>query len=189
MIKGYKWVMHSVKEPLKKEEVDFVAGDGNAIVQVEGCGICHTDISFWWYGVPTRKKPPLTLGHEISGVVVSGKGEGKKVVIPSVMGCGQCELCSAGRTNVCLSQKMPGNDIDGGFASHVVVPEKHLVYVPESLLEKAELWKLSVIADAISTPYQAMKRAELKKGELAIVNGVGVSARSPSPCIHRWGVA
>jgi 6-hydroxycyclohex-1-ene-1-carbonyl-CoA dehydrogenase len=43
---------------------------GQALVEVAGCGVCHTDLGYFYDGVPTRTKPPLTLGHEISGIVV-----------------------------------------------------------------------------------------------------------------------
>ena len=45
---------------------------GEALVEVAGCGVCHTDLGYFYDGVPTVSKPPLTLGHEISGIVVAG---------------------------------------------------------------------------------------------------------------------
>jgi 6-hydroxycyclohex-1-ene-1-carbonyl-CoA dehydrogenase len=149
--------------------------ENEALVQVAGCGVCHTDISFWHFGVRTKKEIPLTLGHEISGTVVDGPASliGTKVIIPAVLPCGECELCRKGRSNICQNQKMPGNDFHGGFASHIVVPHKFLCPVPESVLTKYSLPQLSVIADAISTPYQVIKKSELEEGDLAIVIGVG----------------
>lgn len=74
---------------------------------------------------------------------------------------------------MCQNQLMPGNDFHGGFASHIVVPYKYLCPVPESVLKKYKLEELSVIADAISTPYQVIKKSEIEKGDLAICIGVG----------------
>lgn len=146
-----------------------------ALIKIAGCGVCHTDLSFWHYGVKTKQALPLTLGHEISGVVVAGPDQwiGKNVIIPAVLPCGECELCKKGRSNMCQKQLMPGNDLHGGFASHIKVPYKFLCPVPDSLLNKYPLEKLSVIADAISTPYQVIKKSELEAGDLAIVIGVG----------------
>ena len=67
--------------------------------------------------------------HEISGTVVAaGAGFpellGRHVVVPAVLPCGDCELCKAGRDNICQRQTMPGNDFNGGFASHLVVPAR-----------------------------------------------------------------
>lgn len=74
---------------------------------------------------------------------------------------------------MCQNQLMPGNDFHGGFASHIIVPHKFLCPVPDSVLEDYSLEELAVIADAISTPYQVVKKAELEPGDLAIVIGVG----------------
>lgn len=157
-------------------ETDFPSLEANeALVKIAGCGVCHTDLSFWHYGVKTKKELPLTLGHEISGTVVDGPAEwvGKNVIIPAVLPCGECELCKKGRSNMCQKQLMPGNDFHGGFASHIKVPSRFLCSVPDQLLTKYPLEKLSVIADAISTPYQVIKKSELEAGDLAIVIGVG----------------
>ena len=149
--------------------------EGEVLVKVSGCGVCHTDISFWHHGVQTKHALPLTLGHEISGTVVDGGAAwlGKKVIIPAVLPCGECELCQKGRSNICRNQLMPGNDFHGGFASHIKVPAKFLCLVPDHILKKYPLEQLSVIADAISTPYQVVKKSELEPGDLAIVIGVG----------------
>jgi 6-hydroxycyclohex-1-ene-1-carbonyl-CoA dehydrogenase len=97
----------------------------------------------------------------------------KNVIIPAVLPCGECELCKNGRSNICRNQKMPGNDFDGGFASHVKVPSRFLCEVPETALRNNSLEQLAVIADAISTPYQVVKKSELKPGDFAITIGIG----------------
>ena len=150
-------------------------GDDDALVEIAGCGVCHTDLSFWHYGVQTKHELPLVLGHEISGTVLEGPAtfRGKKVIIPAVLPCGECELCRGGRSNICQKQLMPGNDFNGGFASHIVVPAKFLALVPDAALANHSLAELSVIADAVSTPYQVLVKSDLKAGDLAIIIGVG----------------
>lgn len=149
--------------------------EGEVLVRVAGCGVCHTDLSFWHYGVKTKRSLPLTLGHEISGRVIEGTSQwlNKNVIIPAVLPCDECDLCKRGRSNICQNQKMPGNDFDGGFASHVKVPSKFLCHVDDSVLQKFSLEQLSVIADAISTPYQVIMKSELESGDLAVIIGVG----------------
>jgi len=149
--------------------------EGMALVRVSGCGVCHTDLSFWYFGVQTKHPLPLTLGHEISGTVIDGPAEwlNKKVIIPAVLPCGECDLCKSGRSNICRKQLMPGNDFDGGFSSHIVVPYKYLCPVPDEVLKCYSMEQLSVIADAISTPYQVIEKSELVPGDLAITIGVG----------------
>ena len=158
----FQWQMVELDKEFKRVEIDFPElKEGEVLVKIAGCGVCHTDISFWHYGVQTKQALPLTLGHEISGTVVGGTKEwlGKNVIIPAVLPCGECELCKTGRSNICRNQLMPGNDFDGGFASHVKVPSKFLCPVPEKVLEKYSLEQLSVIADAISTPYQVDRKS------------------------------
>ncbi|MCZ2355699.1 MAG: 6-hydroxycyclohex-1-ene-1-carbonyl-CoA dehydrogenase [Bacteroidia bacterium] len=175
-MKLYQYQMTELKADFKLVESDIPnISDQDALVKIAGCGVCHTDLSFWHDGVKTKKELPLTLGHEISGTVIKGPAHllDKKVIIPAVLPCGDCELCKKGRSNICQNQLMPGNDFHGGFASHIVVPHKFLCPVPESILEKYSLEQLAVIADAISTPYQVIKKSELEAGDLAIVIGVG----------------
>jgi len=154
-------------------------GPGEALVEVAGCGLCHTDLGFLDHGVRTRMEPPITLGHEISGTVIAlGEGAdaalaGRAVLVPAVLPCGECELCRAGHRRICPHQVMPGNDRDGGFASHVLVPSRWLCPVPAGLLQSHELWELAIVSDAVTTPYQAVKRSGLAAGELAVVIGVG----------------
>lgn len=174
--KIFQWHMTELNNPFQLAESAFPElNDGEVLVKIAGCGVCHTDLSFWHYGVQTKHALPLTLGHEISGTVVGGDKHwiGKNVIIPAVLPCGECDLCKNGRSNICRNQLMPGNDFHGGFASHIKVPSKFLCPVPDKVLEKYSLEELSVIADAISTPYQVVKKSELVAGDFAIVIGVG----------------
>jgi len=147
---------------------------GEVLVEVAGCGVCHTDLGYFYDGVPTVSKPPLTLGHEISGTVVAGDEAwvGKEVIIPAVMPCRQCILCKTRRGNRCLNQKMPGNSLGiyGGFASHIPVPSIDLCEVKNR--GDMPLAHLAVVADAATTPYQAAKRADLQPGDNVIVIGI-----------------
>lgn len=159
---------------------------GEVRVRVAGCGLCHTDLGFAYNGVRTRHALPLVLGHEIAGVVeAAGPGGesliGKGVVVPAVIPCGKCDDCKAGSPMICKGQVMPGNDLDGGFASHVIVPSRGLCVVPGATDDfdhvigpnGLTLRHLAVVADAASTPYQAVRRAEVKPHDLAIVIGLG----------------
>jgi 6-hydroxycyclohex-1-ene-1-carbonyl-CoA dehydrogenase len=174
--KIYFWQMINPKEPFQLIEKSFpILEKGEVLVEAAGCGVCHTDLSFWYYGIKTRHELPLALGHEISGTVIEGEKDwiGKNVIIPAVLPCGECAFCKKGRSNICRNQLMPGNDFDGGFASHIKVSAKFLCPVPDDVLYKYSLDQLSVIADAVSTPYQVMEKSELEPGDLAIAIGVG----------------
>lgn len=160
---------------LEKTEIPVPElGPGEVLVEVAGCGVCHTDLGYFYDGVPTVSKPPLTLGHEISGTVVAGDDAwvGKEVIIPAVMPCRQCILCKTGRGNRCLAQKMPGNSLGlyGGFSSHIPVPAVDLCEVKDR--GDIPLSHLAVVADAATTPYQAAKRADLQPGDNVVVIGI-----------------
>ena len=177
------WTVHELGRPMTLAERDESPGAGEVLVAVAGCGVCHTDLGFFYEGVPTRHALPLTLGHEISGeVVVAGPGAeswlGRRVVVPAVIPCGECPACVAGRGAVCPGQIFPGNDVHGGFATHVRLPARGLCPVPDLANRHRnpaglDLATLSVIADAVSTAYQAVLRSELGDGDLAVFVGVG----------------
>lgn len=179
-VPAYRWMMNGVKQPLIRQAFVAEAAAGEVVVEVAGCGVCHTDLGFFYDGVRTNAPLPLALGHEISGrVVAAGEGAGawlgQAVIIPAVIPCGECDLCKRGKGTICRSQKMPGNDIQGGFASHIVVPTRGLCPVDEARLAAAglQLADVSVVADAVTTPYQAVYQAGVTPGSLAIVIGVG----------------
>jgi 6-hydroxycyclohex-1-ene-1-carbonyl-CoA dehydrogenase len=146
---------------------------GEVLVEIAGCGVCHTDLSYFYGGVPTVNRPPLTLGHEISGRIVAGEASwiGKEVIIPAVMPCDNCPVCAAGRGNRCLAQKMPGNSLGiyGGFSSHIPVPVRDLC--PVGSRGAVPLECLAAVADAVTTPYQAATRANVQAGDRAVIVG------------------
>ncbi|MGY4304493.1 6-hydroxycyclohex-1-ene-1-carbonyl-CoA dehydrogenase [Bradyrhizobium sp. USDA 4369] len=145
---------------------------GEALVEISACSICGTDLSYFFGDVPTVVPPPVTLGHEASGRVLRGGGiEGKAVILPTIVPCRKCELCRTGRANRCLNQKMYGGNHGpwGGFASHIVAPISELTLVPDDC--QVPLERLAVVADAISTPYQAIRRARVEPGTKVVVIG------------------
>jgi 6-hydroxycyclohex-1-ene-1-carbonyl-CoA dehydrogenase len=178
---AHRWVMTSGGEPMLA--APFEPGPpqaGEVVVEVAGCGVCHTDLGFYYDGVRLKHPLPLTLGHEISGRVVEAAAgvpfaSNTAVIIPAVIPCGVCDLCRRGRYAICPHQKMPGNDIHGGFATHIRVPAFGLCPVNEQRLQQAGLGlaDVAVVADAVTTPYQAVARSGLGEGDVAIVIGVG----------------
>lgn len=177
---AYRWQMNKPGAPFERVAFAAEPAAGEVVVAIAGCGVCHTDLGYYYDGVRTNSSLPLTLGHEISGhVVAAGFGAegwiGKAVIVPAVLPCGECDLCQRGLQTICRAQKMPGNDIQGGFASHIVVPGRGLCEVDESRLAAVglSLAQVSIVADALTTPYQAVRRAGVTPGSLAIVIGAG----------------
>jgi 6-hydroxycyclohex-1-ene-1-carbonyl-CoA dehydrogenase len=169
--------------PLARRDLTLsLPGAGEALVEVLACGLCHTDLAFASGSVPTRHALPLVLGHEVVGRILSAEAGfssliGRTVLVPAVLPCGTCEYCQSGRGNACPDQKMPGNDVHGGFASHLLVPAAPLVPVDDFVSTEQDARELAVVADAVSTAYQAVRRAGLKAGDAAfVVGGGGVGA-------------
>ena len=127
------WQMVGPQKPLQRVDSPLPQpGAGEVLLRVIGCGVCHTDLGFYYDGVRTKSPLPLTLGHEISGIVETCGPDtehwaDKAVIVPAVMPCGDCDVCNRGFGNICAAQKMPGNDIQGGFASHILVPAAQLL--------------------------------------------------------------
>src|ERR1700674_4032797 len=176
-VEGIAYVLTETGRPLVAERRTWDSpGPGQALVEVIGCGLCHTDFGYARGEVSTHKPLPLVLGHEVVGRVVATQGPGpavgQLVLIPAVLPCGQCAFCAAGRGNACPEQQMPGNDIDGGFATHQLVRSAPLIAL-DNLPAGFEVWKLGVVADAVSTAFQAVRRSGLGRGDVAVVVGVG----------------
>jgi len=119
------------------------------LVRVARCGVCHSDLhmqdGFFTLGdgkqldVRAGRTLPFTLGHEIAGTIESVGPEadakvGAKVAVYPWIGCGQCPACKAGDENICASPRHLGITVDGGYATHVLVPHtRYLIdYAPLS---------------------------------------------------------
>ena len=176
-------VFHGPDKGLRIEDIPVPQiTDDQILVKVAACGACHTDLHYLEHGVPTFKKPPVVLGHEASGIVdrvgakVTNVKKGQRVLIPAVLTCGHCPACRQGRENICSNMVMLGNHIDGAYAEYVAVPAKDVLNLADSIpLEEA-----AIIADAISTPYHAVKnRAQVRPGDTVVIfgcGGVGINA-------------
>jgi 6-hydroxycyclohex-1-ene-1-carbonyl-CoA dehydrogenase len=170
-------VFHGPDRPLSVEDVPTpTTGPGQVLIRVAGCGVCHTDLHYIDHGTPTFKKPPLILGHEVSGTVeavgdgVTNLAEGDRVLAVAVTSCGACQACREGRENICAHGEMLGNNVDGGFAEFVLAPAKDTYVLPDEV----PLVEGSIIADAITTPYHAVvNRGLVRPGDAVVVFGCG----------------
>jgi 6-hydroxycyclohex-1-ene-1-carbonyl-CoA dehydrogenase len=189
-------VFHGKEDGMKIEDIPVPqVGPDQILVKVAACGACHTDLHYIEHGVPTFKKPPIVLGHEASGIVeeigvdVTNVKVGQRVLIPAVLSCGKCAFCRAGRENICSDMKMLGNHFDGAYAEYIAVPSKDVLDLPESI----PLAEASIIADALSTPYHAVKnRAQVKPGDVVVVfgcGGVGINAVQLAAAVGAYVIA
>ena len=119
-------------EVVYRDEPDPVPGSGEVLVKVASTGICGSDMHAY-HGHDARRVPPLILGHELAGTVVSGPRKGERVVINPLITCGACEACEGGRSNLCPSRELIGMRLAGAYCEYVKIPERNLVPIPDSL--------------------------------------------------------
>ena len=173
-------VLHAFKKPLEFEDVPRpVLNEGELLIQVEACGVCHSDLHVAdgdWAQFTAITKLPLILGHEIAGRVVErgsavkGFQTGDRAGVPWIYWtCGECEFCREGNENLCLRQKITGLTVDGGFADFVKVPASHAIRIPEglSITDAAPLFCAGV------TVYRALRQAKISVGQRLAIFGIG----------------
>jgi L-iditol 2-dehydrogenase len=120
------------------ERPDPIATPGHVVLAVAAAGICGTDLHI--YDGEYDSRPPVTMGHEVSGVVaelgehVAEEWLGARVVTETYFStCGHCTHCRAGRINLCRERRSIGSFVDGGFAPRLLVPARNLHRIPDWL--------------------------------------------------------
>lgn len=170
------------KKDLRIEAIeDRPLAAGEVRVAVAFGGICGSDMHYYHRGAvgDFTVREPLTLGHEISGVVIElGEGvthlkPGMKAALDPSRPCLVCRYCRAGRSNLCVDMLFLGSagrfpHVQGGFAQHLVLREDQIVPVPDD----TDLLRLSV-AEPLSVGLHAVNRAGPLAGRRVIVTGSG----------------
>ncbi|WP_016999744.1 alcohol dehydrogenase AdhP [Mammaliicoccus lentus] len=147
---------------------------GEALLDMECCGVCHTDLHVTHadFGDVTGR----VLGHEGIGVVkevadgvTSLKVGDRASVAWFYEGCGHCEYCTSGRETLCRSVKNAGYSVDGGMAEECIVKADYAVKVPDGLSSEAA----SSITCAGVTTYKAIKESGIQSGQWIVISGLG----------------
>jgi 2-desacetyl-2-hydroxyethyl bacteriochlorophyllide A dehydrogenase len=167
--------LHEIGQGLRLDSVEIPEiGSNDVLVKVKAAGICHSDINYR-DGIAPVGKLPITLGHEVAGVVaklgsmVHSVSEGDRVCLHYVLSCGHCEYCTSNRENYCKEYQMIGKDVDGGLAEYVKVPVHNALKLPSSIpFEQG-----AILGCAVSTPFHALKRGRVERGDTVVVYGVG----------------
>lgn len=136
-----------------REEPDPQPHNDEAIVRIDAVGICGSDMHAY-HGFDERRVPPLILGHEASGRVVSGARTGQRVAVNPLVTCGTCEFCLDGRSQLCRSRQVSSMaPRPGAFAEMMRVPEQNLVEIPDDF----DIVK-SALAEPVAVSYHAVMR-------------------------------
>ncbi len=173
MMKSVRLVQ--VHQPLEMQEIPIPRiGERDALVRVRAAGICHSDVHYRAGKSPVYPLP-MTLGHEVSGVVeavgssVTRFKPGDRVCLHYMVTCGNCYYCSTGNEQFCSQGKMIGHYTDGGYAEYIAIPERSLVPLPEEI----PFVQGATLMCASATSFHALRKSRLKGGESAAIFGVG----------------
>jgi L-iditol 2-dehydrogenase len=149
------------------------------LVQVAACGICGSDVH-GYDGTSGRRIPPIVMGHEAAGIVaetgtdVTEFKNGDRVTFDSTVYCGKCDYCRSGQANLCDFRQVVGVSCGdyrraGAFAEYVVVPQRILYRLPDTLS-----FPEAAMLEAVSVALHAVRLSEMHGGETAMVIGAGM---------------
>ncbi len=143
-------------------------GGDSALVRVEACGICATDLHILRGEFLAR--PPVILGHEFSGVVERGPDSilGQRVSVEPHHYCGVCKPCRSGRENLCTDRRAYGLNQNGGMARWAVVDPRNCYPVPPSVPAR-----IAALAENVACCIHGVDRAGVRLGDDVAVVGAG----------------
>ena len=164
-----------VGKPLQQQDVPVpTIGETDVLVRIRAAGVCHSDVHYR-AGVSPVSPPPVTLGHEIAGVIeqvgsqVTTLRSGDRVCLHYLVTCGHCYYCSTGNEQFCVQGKMLGKHRDGGYAEFTAVPARNAVLLPEEIPFEHG----AILMCSSATSLHALRKARLQSGETVAVFGVG----------------
>lgn len=165
----------AVGQPLQMQEIQLpVVGERDVLIKVKAAGICHSD-AHYRAGVSSAGPLPLTLGHEVAGIVekrgaqVATVKVGDRVCIHYLATCGNCSYCSTGNEQFCVKGEMIGKNRDGGYAEYMVMPARSVVHLPDEI----SFEQGAVLMCSSSTCFHALRKAKLVTGETVAIFGAG----------------
>jgi len=148
--------------------------EGEALVQVEACGICGSDLAIA-AGLHPRARAPLTLGHEFCGRVIELRSAedadfkvGDRVAIYPLIPCGHCFVCGNNNPQACRELRLYGFDVDGGMAEFVKLSLTNLVKIPNSLPSS-----VGALLEPLAVGVHAVSRVPIGPTDTVVVLGSG----------------
>lgn len=164
--------------------------EGQVLIRVVACGVCHTDIHVIEKELEPRRLP-IIPGHQVTGVVERVGNGVERVRVGDKVGvtwinstCGVCEFCTSGRENLCDDMHFTGYDHDGGFAEYVTASEKFTFKMPEGFdyIHAAPLFCAGIIG------YRALKLSGVQKGQTLSIFGFGASGHIIAQIARHMGI-
>ena len=168
-------------QDLRIEEVAVPEiGPDEMLVRVRAAHLCGTDIRMYRHGTRAATiEAPLIPGHEISGTIerlgssVSGYREGMRVAVAPNMGCGKCDVCAGGNTQLCPRSRALGVTLDGAFAELMKVPAEAVIQGNVSPIPDGVSFAAAALAEPLSCVYNSFERCGARPGDTVLVIGGG----------------
>lgn len=165
-------------------------GPRDVLVRVRAAGICHSDAHY--RAGKSRVHPlPLTLGHEVAGLVVQVGDEvknfrpGDRVCLHYLATCGECAFCRANNEQFCPHGQMIGKYRDGGYAEFILMPARSVFPLPDAI----PFPHGAIMMCSSATSLHALHKARLQSGETVAVFGVGGLGVSAIQLAKAFGAA
>ena len=148
-----------IGKSLQMQEVPVPnVGERDVLVRIQAAGICHSDVHYR-AGVSPVTPLPVTLGHEIAGIVekvgsqVTSVQVGDRVGLHYLVTCGDCYYCSSGNEQFCVKGKMLGKHCDGGYAEYIAMPARNAIPLPAELSYEHG----AILMCSSATPFHALR--------------------------------
>lgn len=178
-----------VGRPLQMQDIPMPEiGARDVLVKVKAAGVCHSD-AHYRAGISPVKPVPLTLGHEVAGVVEKAGAEvtnvkaGDRVALHYNLSCGDCYHCSTGNDQFCEKVLMIGHYTNGGYAEYIAVPARNAIPLPDEIpFEQG-----ATLMCASATAFHALRKSRLKGGETVAVFGAGGLGQSAIQLAKAFG--
>ena len=169
------------KDDLRLEEIPVPGvGPGEVLLKVKAAAICGTDIRMFRNGARgATPGNPLVLGHEVSGIVesvgpdVTGYRPGMAVAVAPNMGCGVCDQCVSGNTQMCDTYKAFGINIPGGFAPFMKIPREAVSQGNLAPIPDGGDFVSAALVEPLACVYNAFQRTAIVPGDTVLVIGAG----------------
>lgn len=185
-------VMHEYKHLTYQDVPTPSPKKGEVLIRLQACSVCGSDVH-GFDGSSGRRRPPVIMGHEASGIIAElGEGVtdykvGDRVTFDSTIYCGECDMCKAGKVNLCNSRMVLGVSCDeynrdGCFAEYVVVPDYILYKMPDNVT-----FTQAAMIEPLSVAYHAATRTPVTPKDSVLVVGIGTIGLLTMQVVRSFG--
>ena len=171
MMKAFVWE-GAWQMPMRELETPE-PGPEDVVVAMKATGICGSDVH-GFMGITGRRLPGFVMGHEFTGAITAVGDRvldhkiGDRVVVCPVVSCGVCELCRAGKPNICVNRTISGVHHHGSYAEFVRVPQRLLHRLPDHVS-----WEHGALAEPLSVAMHGVSVTPINLMDTVVIVGAG----------------